>query len=380
MLSGTANSVRFAMSKFPESTTSVAETAAEAVPRRPRDLQSASGESLSMRGRMGTVPGFRVLATGSYVPERVVTNADLVPLGCDEEWIIRRTGIRERRHAAANESTCDLAHEAATRCIDASPISVDQIDLIVVATITPDDPTRSIAGELQRRLGCVAPGMDISAACAGFTYALTTASQFIAAGNCRNVLVVGVDVMSRTINPKDKNTYPLFGDGAGAVLLTAEPNDRAGGILAYQMGSEGCGKEMLYIPAGGSRQGLTPDALAKGEQYMIMDGRNVFKWAVRVVDESIKEVLEHAAVAAEQVNLVILHQANQRIIDSAVSDLHLKPEAVFANLDRYGNTSAASIPLALDEAIKAGRVTRGELVLLCGFGAGLVWSTALLRW
>ena len=186
--------------------------------------------------------------------------------------------------------------------------------------------------------------------------------------------------MSRTINPKDKNTYPLFGDGAGAVLLTAEPNDRSGGILAYQMGSEGCGKEMLYVPAGGSRQRLTPAALANGAQYMIMDGRSVFKWAVRVVDESIKQVLDHAAVAAEQVNLVILHQANQRIIDSAVSDLHLNPEAVFANLDRYGNTSAASIPLALDEAIKAGRVTRGDIILLCGFGAGLAWSTALLRW
>lgn len=368
------------MSEVPDST-SVAETNTKtATSNRARSLQSPSEESLSMRGRMGTIPGFRVVATGSYAPDRVVTNHDLVALGCDEEWIIRRTGIRERRHAAVDQTTCDLAHEAASRCINTSPVSVNQIDLIVVATVTPDDPMRSTAGELQQRLGAVAPAMDISAACAGFTYALTTASQFIAAGNCRNVLVVGADVMSRTINPKDKNTYPLFGDGAGAVLLTAEPNDRSGGILAYQMGSEGCGKDLLYIPAGGTRQALTPEAMANGEQYMIMDGRNVFKWAVRIVDESIRDVLDHAEVAAEQVNLVVLHQANQRIIDSAVSDLHLKPEAVFVNLDRYGNTSAASIPLALDEAIKAGRVTRGELVLLCGFGAGLVWSTALLRW
>jgi len=303
-----------------------------------------------------------------------------VSLGCDSEWIIRRTGIRERRHASDDQTTSDLAYEAAIRCIANANVTIDQIDLIVVATVTPDHPMPSTACHLQRRLGAIAPAMDISAACAGFTYALTTAAQFIASGNSRCVLVVGADVMSRTINPKDKNTYPLFGDAGGAVLLTPETSDGSGGILSYQMGSEGCGRDMLYIPAGGARQALTAESLASGEQYMKMDGRNVFKWAVRVIDESAKQVLAHAGITADQLDLVVLHQANQRIIDSAVRDLHLQPEKVFANLDRYGNTSAASIPLALDEAMRGGRIKRGDLLLLCGFGAGLAWSTAVLRW
>ncbi|MGB7343389.1 MAG: beta-ketoacyl-ACP synthase 3, partial [Pirellulaceae bacterium] len=252
------------------------------------------------------------------------------------------------------------------------------------------------ACHLQRRLGAVAPAMDVNAACAGFMYAMTTAAQFIAAGNSKCALVVGADLMSRTVNPEDIKTYPLFGDAAGAVIMAPDDSSQAdqgsgqasrqasrqagSGILSYQIGSEGCGGELLCIPAGGTRQSLTPEAHDAGQQYLTMDGRSVFKWAVRVFDESARQVLETAGVASEELALVVLHQANQRIIDSAVSNLNVSPDRVFVNLDKYGNTSGASIPLALDEAIRQGKVKRGDYVLLCGFGAGLAWGTALLRW
>lgn len=337
-----------------------------------------SSKQLATRGRMGKVAGVRIAATGSYVPENIVTNEDLAALGCDSEWIIRRTGIRERRRVADDQATSDLCYEAAVRCMEQAGVTADQIDLIIVATMTPDHPTPSTACHLQRRLGAVAPAMDVNAACAGFMYGLVTASQFISAGNSKCALVIGADVMTGTVNPEDKKTYPLFGDAAGAVLLTGAENHP--GIVSYQIGSEGCGGEMLCIPAGGTRKALTAELQAEGEQYLKMDGRNVFKWAVRVFAESANQVLEDAQVQAEELKLVVLHQANQRIIDSAVSDLNVDSEKVFVNLDRYGNTSGASIPLALDEAVRAGRIETGDKILLCGFGAGLAWGTALMEW
>ena len=329
---------------------------------------------------MGQIAGVKVAATGSYAPEKVVTNEDLAALGCDSEWIIRRTGIHERRHASADQATSDLCYEAAIRCMNKAGVSVDDIDLIIVATMTPDHPTPSTACHLQRRLGAIAPAMDLNAACAGFMYGLITGSQFISTGNNRCVLVVGADLMSGTVNPDDKKTYPLFGDAAGAVLLTPDDEGTDSGILAYQMGSEGCGGELLCVPAGGTRQELTPEMHEQGKQFLAMDGRNVFKWAVRLIDESTKQVLQKAKLDPDELEIVVLHQANQRIIDSAVSDLNLEREKVFVNLDKYGNTSGASIPLALDEAVSAGKIKRNDLVLLCGFGAGLAWGTALLRW
>jgi len=337
-------------------------------------------QTVSRRGRLGQVLGVRVQATGSYVPDQVVTNEDLAALGCDSDWIVRRTGITERRKAADDEATSDLAYHAALRAIAQANITVDQIDLILVATITPDHPTPSTACELQRRLGAVAPAMDINAACAGFMYAMVTASQFISTGNAKCALVIGADVMSRTVNPEDKKTYPLFGDAAGAAILVAADSGSHSGILSYQLGSEGCGGEMLCIPAGGTRKRLTPDTYAAGEQYLRMDGRGVFKWAVRVFEDSSRDVLKHAGITAEQLDSIVLHQANQRIIDSAVSSLNVSSDIVFVNLDRYGNTSAASIPLALDEAVRSGKIKSGDHVLLCGFGAGLAWGTALMRW
>ncbi|MEO1614460.1 MAG: beta-ketoacyl-ACP synthase III [Planctomycetota bacterium] len=348
---------------------------------------------METRGRMGQVAGVRILGTGAYVPENTVTNEDLAALGCDSDWIIRRTGIQERRHATDDQATSDLCYEAAVQCLDNAGVSADEVDLILVATITPDHFTPSTACHLQRRLGAVAAAMDIGAACAGFMYAMTTAAQFIAMENAKRVLVVGADLMSRLVDPNDKKTYPLFGDGAGAVLMgpsesASTPNQDGGnavtapatGILSYQLGSEGCGGEMLCIPAGGTRLPLTDETKSEGLQYLRMDGRNVFKWAVRVFAESAADVMTAAGVTSDELDLVVLHQANQRIIDSAVSDLAVSSDKVFVNLNRYGNTSGASIPLALDEAARAGRLKPGDLVLLCGFGSGLAWGTALLRY
>lgn len=334
---------------------------------------------------MGKIAGIQVAGIGSYVPTKVVTNEDLSALGCDSDWIVRRTGIKERRHAAADEVTSDMCYEAAMKCLKSANKTVADIDLILVATMTPDYPSPSTACYLQNRLGAVAPAMDLNAACAGFMYALLTAGQFVSNGNSQCALIVGADLMSRSINPHDVKTYPLFGDGAGAAIVspTAESQtagENASEIISYQLCSEGWGADMLRIAAGGTRCPLTPEAYAKGEQYMAMDGRGVFKWAVRVIDESIEQVLDDAGVSADELKLVVMHQANERILDSAVAGLKMPPEKVLMNLDRYGNTSAASIPLVLDEAIQTGRIERGDLVLLCGFGAGLSWGTALLRW
>ena len=307
---------------------------------------------------MGTLTGVKILGSGAFVPENVVTNEDLAALGCDSEWIVRRTGILERRHASDDQATSDLCYEAAVRCLRDASVSADELDLILVATITPDHPTPSTACHVQRRLNAFAPAMDIGAACAGFMYAMTTAAQFIATKNAKRVLVIGADLMSRTVNPEDKKTYPLFGDGAGAVVMGPdEPGDgeSVAGILSYQLGSEGCGGEMLCIPAGGTRLPLTKESRAKELQYLRMDGRNVFKWAVRVFDESAKDVMGATGVTPDDLALVVLHQANQRIIDSAVSDLGVPEEKVFVNLDRYGNTSGSQHSTCARRGVQTGQ-------------------------
>ncbi len=335
----------------------------------------------SGRSRLGQALGVQILATGSYVPEQIVTNEDLAALGCDSEWIVRRTGILQRRKAADDQATSDLAYLATQQCLRSAGVTADQIDLILVATITPDHPTPSTACHLQRRLGAIAPAMDINAACGGFMYGLVTASQFVSTGAARCALVVGADLMSRTIDPADSKTYPLFGDAAGAALIVPDQTaENPAGLLAFTLGSEGCGGELLCIPAGGSRQSLDPQAWQAGQQYLRMDGRGVFKWAVRTVAESTNDLLKATGLEAGDLDLIILHQANQRIIDSAVNDLGVDTAKVFVNLDRYGNTSAASIPLALDEALAKEKLARGQHLLMCGFGAGLAWGTALLRY
>jgi len=325
---------------------------------------------------MGRLTGIEILASGSYVPENIVANEDLTELGCDSEWIVQRTGIRQRRRASPEQATSDLALQAAQQCLDRAGKSACDVDLIVVATITPDQASPSTACHLQRALGCVAPAMDINAACAGFMYALVTAGQFVATGTSKCALVVGAEVMSRAINPADKKTYPLFGDGAGAVLLSAS-KDPSKGLLSYTLGAEGCGGQLLSIPSGGSRLPLTTAAIEAGEHFLKMEGRSVFKWAVRVVSDSLHDCLIHAGIGIEQIDMMILHQANMRIIDSAVADFDFDRNKVFVNLERYGNTSAASIPLALDEALTSGALKPGELAMLCGFGSGLAWGTSI---
>ena len=332
----------------------------------------------SGRSRLATLTGLEIASTGSYVPEEVVANEDLAALGCDSDWILQRTGILQRRRAAEGQATSDLAFEAAQNCLRSAGVSASEVDLILVATITPDHASPSTACHLQKRLGCIAPAFDINAACAGFMYGLVTAGQFVTSGMSKCALVIGAEVMSRTINPKDVKTYPLFGDGAGAVLLRPA-EDPGKGLSSYTLGAEGCGGQMLCIPSGGSRLPLTSENILAGEHYLQMEGRSVFKWAVRVVADSIRDCMSHAQVSMSEIDQMILHQANIRIIDSAVSDFAIDRDRVFVNLDRYGNTSAASIPLALDEAMRGGKLRTGDKAILCGFGSGLAWGTALLQ-
>jgi len=354
-----------------------------------RKVQSSRTES--GRSRLGPALPFVIRGTGGSVPDRTVANLELEHLGCDSQWIIQRTGIRERRWADASQASSDLAYIAALRCLEQASVDPSDVDLVIVATITPDHATPSTACILQKRLGCIAAAMDINAACSGFMYALVAGAQFIHTGSARNALIVGAEVMSRTINPADVKTFPLFGDGAGAFLLQpadfgngfcpsdGDPHPSHPGILAFTLGSEGS-LEALCTPGGGSREPLSPSGLEQGRQFMQMDGRSVFKWAVRCVVDSCRDILASTGYQVSDIDWVILHQANTRIIDSAMHDLGFDTNRVIVNLDRFGNTSAASIPLAIDEANRMDKLERGDLILMCGFGAGLTWGTALVRW
>lgn len=331
---------------------------------------------LSARSRFGRLMGVQILGVGSSVPEVVVTNEDLAKLGCDAEWILRRTGITQRRHAPPGLATGDLAAMAAQRCLADANVPPDEVDLLLLGTYTPDQLMPATASMVQAALGVTAPAFDIQAACTSFALALLTGMQYVATGCCRRVLAIGADVNSRVVDPADPKTYPLFGDAAGAVLLG--PGGPQQGILAYAAGSDGLGGPLLYRPMGGTREPFDPSRPA--EQFLRMDGRAVFKWAIRTLRETTEQVLAASALTLDDVDLVVFHQANLRIIDSAAAELRLPPEKVFNNLDRYGNTASASIPLALDEAVRAGRIVRGSRILFSGFGGGLSWATMLLQW
>jgi 3-oxoacyl-[acyl-carrier-protein] synthase-3 len=332
--------------------------------------------------RFGRAVGFRLAGSGSAVPDRVVTNADLARLGCDPEWIVARSGIHERRHAASHEATSDLAAAAARAAIASAGAALADVDLLILGTFTPDTCIPSTACIVQERLGLDAPAMDVTAACAGFAYALVTAANFVAAGSSRLALVIGADTNSRVVDPEDVKTWPLFGDGAGAVLLEPVAPDATGrerGLLAFSLGSDGRGAELLVCPMSGSRQPVSAEGLARREQYMRMDGRAVFKWAIRLVEENIRQVVDRSGMPLEHVDMFFLHQANARIIEGVREALALPADKVFMNLDRYGNTSSGSIPLALDEAWRAGRVGPGSTIVVCGFGGGLAWGSAVWR-
>jgi 3-oxoacyl-[acyl-carrier-protein] synthase-3 len=334
---------------------------------------------VQVRPRCRRLTGVRVLGSGSYVPDIVVTNEQLHKrLGHDSEWIVKRTGILERRHAQPHQATSDLCQEAAVRCIANSKVDPKDIDLLLLGTFTPDMAFPSTACLVQDRLKLNCPAVDLQAACAGFMYAMITGAAYVAAGASNCALIIGGDCNSRVVNPDDSKTYPLFGDGAGAVILAPGRPDQ--GLLAYSLGADGSGGDLLSRPACGSRLPPTPDLLAKGLHFMHMDGRAVFRWAVAILCDTIQDVLKAAELKPNDIDLYIPHQANIRIINAAVDVLHIPRSKVFNNLEKYGNTSAGSVPLALDEAVAEGRIKPGSLIVLSGFGAGLAWGTAVMRW
>jgi 3-oxoacyl-[acyl-carrier-protein] synthase III len=355
------------------STNGVAAAALKALP-----TVAKNGERLVSR-RTNSLLGVQILSTGAYVPPSIITNADLENrYGFDPGWIEQRTGILARRHATPTQATSDLCVEAAQKAIRAADVDPQDIDLVLVGTFTPDFHCPSTACLVQDRLGLDAPAVDLAAACAGFMYALVTGAQYVATGNSKLALVIGGDCNSRIVDPQDQRTAPLFGDGAGAVLLGR--GDAEQGLVCYQMGSDGSGGPLLDRPSGGSRHPARPEDIDSGLHYLKMDGRNVFKWAVRVLTDTIGLLLEKTGLTVEDVDLFVLHQANIRIINHAMQHLGIPPEKVFNNLQKYGNTSGGSIPIALDEAVQAGRIQRGDTILLSGFGGGLSWGTSLFRW
>jgi 3-oxoacyl-[acyl-carrier-protein] synthase-3 len=322
-----------------------------------------------------------ILGVGHWVPERVVTNAELENMvDTDSGWIYARTGIHERRIASAKHATSDLAVAAAKMALEAAGTTPEEVDLIIVATSTPDMVFPSTACLVQDRLGVKkdAGAFDLAAACSGFIHALVTGSQYIAAGTYRRVLVIGAEVMSRAINWEDRSTCVLFGDGAGAVVLGPVAEDR--GILALKLYSNGAGREYLSIPAGGSRRPASQETLDNKLHYIQMNGMEVFKFAVRIVVEASEEVIRAAGLKKEDIDLFVLHQANLRIIEPALKKLGVPMEKAIINLDKYANTSAASIPLALSEAVQGGRIKAGDRVVLVGFGGGLAWGAVALKW
>ncbi len=323
-----------------------------------------------------------ILGTGSYAPERVVTNDDLAHMvETSDEWIRTRTGIRERRIAAPSESTSDMAVQAARRALADAGLAAADIDLLIVATLTPDMPMPATACFVQPKLGVPtsAACFDLAAACSGFVYALDTACAMVGSGRYRKALVIGVEKLSAVLDWQDRTTCVLFGDGAGAVVVGA--SDEPGrGLLGTRLGAFGDGADLLYISHGGVLFPSTPESVAARDHCIRMKGKEVFKLAVRAMDEAARDILEQHQVRADQISLVIPHQANLRIIEAISAYLELPMERFFVNVDRYGNTSAASIPLALDEARRSGRIKPGDLTLLVAFGAGLTYGSALLRW
>jgi len=326
-----------------------------------------------------------IIGTGSYVPERVLTNDDLSKfVDTSDEWITTRTGIKERHIAAENEATSDMATKAALKAMESAGIKAEEIDLIIVATVTPDMFFPSTACFVQKKLGAVnAVCFDISAACSGFLYALQTARHYINSGTRGTALVIGAEKLSSLINWKDRNTCVLFGDAAGAVVVRrAEPGDTSapGRVLSTVMGSDGNLADLLKVPGGGSACPITPENVDSRPNTIHMEGRETFKHAVTRMCQAAEQALQLAGLETKDISLVIPHQANARIISAIADRLGLPEEKTFMNLQKYGNTSAATIPVALDEAHRQGRLQRGDVVLLVAFGGGFTWASTVLLW
>ncbi|PPQ49853.1 3-oxoacyl-ACP synthase [Paenibacillus peoriae] len=321
-----------------------------------------------------------VIGTGKYVPEKILTNKDLEAIvETSDEWIVSRTGIQERHIAAPEQATSDLAYEAAIKALESAGMTAQDLDLIIVATVTPDMAFPSTACILQDKLGAKgAAAFDLSAACSGFVYGLATATSFIKTGIYNNALIIGADCLSRITDYTDRNTCVLFGDGAGAVVIGEVPESR--GFQSFDLGAEGAGGSLLKLEAGGSRLPASADTLENKQHYIYMNGREVFKFAVRVMGTATVDVLEKAGLSKDDIDLFVPHQANVRIIQSAMQRLDLPEEKVVVNVHKYANTSAASIPLALVEAAEEGRMKEGDRVLMVGFGGGLTWGASVLVW
>ncbi len=321
-----------------------------------------------------------VVGWGKYVPQRVLKNGELAELvDTSDEWIRTRTGIRERHLAEDGETTADMAVQAARQALEVARLSPARVELIIVATATPDHLFPSTACLVQDMLGAThAAAFDLSAGCTGFVYGLSVAANMLSSGAYQTGLVIGAETLSSIVDWTDRSTCVLFGDGAGAVVLQSGQNE--GGVLASSLGSDGSGRDLLWLPAGGSRIPTSQQSLDERLHFIQMKGREVFRFAVKVMAEATCEVLEKARLSLDDLTLLIPHQANQRIIEAAARSLNLPLEIVYSNVEWYGNTSAASIPIALSEAAERGRIQTGDLIVCVGFGAGLTWGATAIRW
>ena len=321
-----------------------------------------------------------IIGWGKYAPPNVVTNDDLAKkIDTTDEWIRERTGIAQRHVASEKESTAVMATYAARQAIENANVRPMEIDLVIVATVTPEYQFPATACLVQSAIGAERAGaFDLEAGCSGFVYALASAAGMIRGRMYDTILIIGAETLSRIVDWKDRATCVLFGDGAGAAILRA--SDEPGGVIASVLGSDGSGGELLIVPGGGAKHPAGPETVLSKMHYVRMNGREVYRFATRVMVETSKTVVERAGWSLDQIDLFIPHQANARIIESAAKSLHLAPEKVFVNLQNYGNTSAASIPIALCEAIDAGKVEPGDHVVLVGFGAGLTWAGCAIQW
>jgi 3-oxoacyl-[acyl-carrier-protein] synthase III len=316
---------------------------------------------------------------GMYVPERRLTNADLEKMvDTSDEWITSRSGIKERRIAAPHETASTMSINAARQALERAGIEGKDLDLIIVGTVSYDYYFPSTANLVQHALGARCGAFDMQAACPGFLYALSVAQQFVATGTAKHVLVIGVEVLSRAVDYTDRATCVLFGDGAGAVVLSA--SDEPGGVLGHTIGSDGERPDLLWIPVGGTAKRIDEEDLRLRRQFIQMNGSEVFKFATRIMGPAMEEALEKAGMSTEEMDLFIPHQANLRIIESAAKRLNIPMEKVFVNIEKYGNTSAAAIPIALCEAIDQGRVWPGAHIGMVAFGAGLTWAACVVKW
>jgi 3-oxoacyl-[acyl-carrier-protein] synthase-3 len=321
-----------------------------------------------------------IVGTGIYLPEKIMTNDELEKMvDTTDDWIKTRTGIHQRRIIASDMAPSDMGCEAAKMALKNSGSTVNEIDLVIVATVTPDMIFPATACLVQEKLGAKrAAAFDLSAGCSGFVYSIAVGSQLIKTGMYKTILVIGTEALSRVVNWEDRNTCVLFGDAAGAAILRRV--EKGYGILSTELGSDGSGAELLKIQAGGTREPITPENYQSPDRYLFMAGREVYKFAVKIMVESALTALEKAGLDKEKIDCFIPHQANIRIIEAAAKRLQLPMEKVFINVHKYGNTSAASIPVALHEAVQEGKIKKGDNVVLVGFGTGLTWGASVIKW